>query len=286
MHTYVKVTPADDGAPADTTAAMFLDVERALSVRLDDGELVVESEDGRPVDEAVEDAARANTIAAVDSLCNAGNSGDEVVVVQAVRAVYGRLPVTDRIPHESQPGRDVVPVTGECVGRRIARDAVGDIRPRLHLVANADLRRQTGRNAPVVLREQREVAVGIRRRRIAVSLHVAARNAQLHGHDRRHLHRWQPELRRRGAGDAAEDIASAEMQRQALVGRVDVTEIEARFELMRPREIAHGIEDLVALVPARLRGESLPPDAGNAKYFERRAALILLRARAAAPRVE
>ena len=68
------------------------------------------------------------------------------------------------------------------------------------------------------------------------------------------------------------------MQRKVLADRVDVVEIEPALELMRPGEIADGVEHLVAHVLARLRRKSLAPHARDAEHFQRRPALILERA--------
>ena len=229
---------------------------------------------------------RAHAIAAVDAFRDAGDAGDEVVVIQPVRAVNRRLSIADRIPHEAQPRRDVVPVARERVRRRVAGHVVGDVGPHLHLIPHAELRRQPRRDAPVVLREQRKVPVGIRRGGIAVALHVASGKAQLHGDDRRHLDGRQPERGADAAGMLPKMYRPPKCSGRLCSRRVDVVEIEARLELMRAGEIADGVEHLVALVLARLRRKALAPDAGHAEHLERRPALVLERARAAAPRVE
>ena len=68
------------------------------------------------------------------------------------------------------------------------------------------------------------------------------------------------------------------MQRKVLVDRVDVVEVEPALELMRPGDIADGVEHLVAHVLARLRRKPLAPHARNTEYFQSRPALILERA--------
>ena len=68
------------------------------------------------------------------------------------------------------------------------------------------------------------------------------------------------------------------MQRKVLADRVDVVEVEPALELMRPGEIADGVEHLVAHVLARLRRKSLAPHARDAEHFQGRPTLILERA--------
>ena len=63
--------------------------------------------------------------------------------------------------------------------------------------------------------------------------------------------------------ECAEDVPPAEVQRKALLGGVDVVEIETGFDLVSDPNSSEGVENLVAARSARLWREPLSPHAGS-----------------------
>lgn len=83
--------------------------------------------------------------------------GQLTAVKDPVRAIHRHPAVADRTPRDAYPRREVVVVGRPAVWGQI-RHVLRHLREDLILIADACLQRQAIADAPVIVREQREIA--------------------------------------------------------------------------------------------------------------------------------